>query len=89
MDHITPKSEGGRNTIGNLVPCCRYCNAAKNKRGIEEFRGILKNKAFKAKFGVVFNDEQLVFLKNMGLELPTQEDYVFYFERKGLIGDQK
>ncbi len=29
MDHIVPVARGGRSTPGNIVPCCRACNAGK------------------------------------------------------------
>lgn len=29
MDHFIPVSRGGRTEIGNLLPCCRSCNAKK------------------------------------------------------------
>lgn len=30
IDHITPKSKGGRNTLDNLQPMCRDCNFEKS-----------------------------------------------------------
>ena len=30
QDHITPLSRGGQNTVSNIVPACRSCNAKKN-----------------------------------------------------------
>ena len=29
MDHVVPVVRGGRSERGNVVPCCRACNAAK------------------------------------------------------------
>jgi 5-methylcytosine-specific restriction endonuclease McrA len=29
VDHKVPKARGGKNTIDNLVACCRWCNCAK------------------------------------------------------------
>lgn len=84
VDHITPKSKGGRNNIENTVPCCRNCNVVKNKKDLEHFRKILKNKRFKDKFGVTFTEKQITFLKNNGFKLPGQEEYTFYFEKEGL-----
>jgi CRISPR/Cas system Type II protein with McrA/HNH and RuvC-like nuclease domain len=31
-DHAIPLSRGGRDTITNIVPCCRFCNSAKGGR---------------------------------------------------------
>lgn len=36
-DHVTPISRGGRNDIGNIVPCCRSCNADKNDLTLDEW----------------------------------------------------
>ena len=32
VDHIIPKSEGGRNTIDNIVVACRQCNSSRGSR---------------------------------------------------------
>jgi 5-methylcytosine-specific restriction enzyme A len=29
MDHIVPVSRGGKSSKGNVVPCCKKCNAEK------------------------------------------------------------
>lgn len=38
MDHVTPRSRGGRNALANIVPACRPCNDAKGQRTLEEWR---------------------------------------------------
>lgn len=38
IDHIIPKSKGGRENIDNLLPCCRTCNTSKGKKSIEQYR---------------------------------------------------
>ena len=43
LEHLVPAVEGGANTVGNVVPACRPCNAQKNRRTLAEFstlRGI-------------------------------------------------
>ena len=30
MDHVVPVARGGRSERGNVVPCCRACNASKS-----------------------------------------------------------
>jgi 5-methylcytosine-specific restriction endonuclease McrA len=37
-DHFLPKSAGGSDDLGNLVPCCSQCNHAKGDRMLEEYR---------------------------------------------------
>lgn len=38
IDHIVPRSLGGRNIIDNILPSCRTCNRAKNDMTLDEFR---------------------------------------------------
>lgn len=43
LEHLVPMSQGGPNTVGNVVPACRPCNAQKCRRPLEDFakqRGI-------------------------------------------------
>lgn len=36
LDHVIPRSRGGKNTWTNLVACCKKCNQAKRDRTPEE-----------------------------------------------------
>lgn len=36
-DHVTPISRGGRNDLGNILPCCRLCNADKGDLTLAEW----------------------------------------------------
>ena len=36
VDHVIPRCQGGANTWGNLVACCRDCNAHKGGRTPEQ-----------------------------------------------------
>jgi 5-methylcytosine-specific restriction endonuclease McrA len=36
-DHVIPRSRGGRNTIANIMICCRRCNQEKGSLTREEF----------------------------------------------------
>ena len=38
LDHVTPRSRGGRNALFNIVPSCGPCNGAKGLRTLEEYR---------------------------------------------------
>ena len=39
IDHVHPRSSGGANSIGNVVPACRRCNQSKGSTNwIEWFR---------------------------------------------------
>ena len=37
IDHVIPKSKGGKNTWDNLVTCCSSCNLNKSDRPLKEF----------------------------------------------------
>lgn len=37
QDHIMPLSCGGTNTINNIVPACRHCNASKGARNVVDW----------------------------------------------------
>ena len=41
-DHVVPLSRGGTNSIDNILPACRSCNARKNAKTADEFRAALK-----------------------------------------------
>lgn len=37
-DHVVPISRGGRNDLGNILACCRLCNADKGDLTLDEWR---------------------------------------------------
>lgn len=37
LDHLTPVSRGGADTVGNLVLCCKPCNDRKGPRTATEY----------------------------------------------------
>jgi 5-methylcytosine-specific restriction endonuclease McrA len=44
-DHRVPLSRGGTNTIDNILPACRVCNARKHRMTEEEFRARLASES--------------------------------------------
>lgn len=38
LDHLTPRSEGGRTVADNLALACHGCNNARGTLGVEAFR---------------------------------------------------
>ena len=46
IDHIQPRSRGGRNTWTNLVACCQKCNLKKGDKTPEEARMHLRVKPY-------------------------------------------
>jgi 5-methylcytosine-specific restriction endonuclease McrA len=83
IDHVIRKNNKNNN-IDNLVPCCKSCNSTKGTKDVEHFRGLLQNRIFKEKYGVVFNNKQKEFLKDINVDLPIEE-VTFYFEEKDLL----
>lgn len=47
LDHIMPKSRGGKNTWENMVTCCSRCNSKKNNRTPDEANMKLRVKPYK------------------------------------------
>ena len=47
VDHLKPISQGGRDTLANLVPCCRRCNTIKAASGVSRLRGILASGGYR------------------------------------------
>jgi 5-methylcytosine-specific restriction endonuclease McrA len=37
LDHVIPKSKGGKNTWRNLVTCCGKCNVSKGDMSLQDF----------------------------------------------------
>lgn len=47
VDHITPKSKGGKTEDSNLVICCKSCNGLKSSKSKERYIKLLKNNSKK------------------------------------------
>jgi len=44
VDHVVPRSKGGKNTWENLVACCETCNVQKGDRDLDKIDMKLKSK---------------------------------------------
>jgi len=75
IDHVVPKANGGRNSYGNLVPCCDPCNRRKGAKSVEEFRILMTRPSF--------TPVQRQFLSSIGVDIDAVPAYRFWFERKG------
>lgn len=65
FDHVVPRVKGGRRHPINLVPACQFCNSAKGKRSVEEYRAYLN------RFQRVQEGYRVVFWgETVGLQLP-------------------
>ncbi len=56
LDHVVPKSKGGKSTWDNLVAACRNCNSNKGHRSPEEAKMPLKSKPFRPSFLMFLRD---------------------------------
>lgn len=45
IDHLFPKSKGGKNDISNYVPSCDHCNCKKNNKDLTSYMKWLKEKS--------------------------------------------
>ncbi|MEL6674758.1 MAG: HNH endonuclease [Bacteroidota bacterium] len=50
IDHVVPKSQGGRDSWDNLVTACQRCNAKKGNRTPEEAGMSMRHKPFRPSF---------------------------------------
>lgn len=56
LDHILPKSKGGRTTWDNLITACKKCNSRKGDSSPEEAGMILKKQPFRPSFVMFVRD---------------------------------
>jgi 5-methylcytosine-specific restriction endonuclease McrA len=42
LDHVIPKSRGGKNTWNNLVTCCFTCNLKKGNKTPDESKMVMR-----------------------------------------------
>jgi 5-methylcytosine-specific restriction endonuclease McrA len=70
LDHVMPKSRGGKNTWKNLVTCCGSCNVSKGDRTPEEADMKMRTEPYKPGF--------FTFLKNFnGSVEESWKPYIF------------
>lgn len=64
LDHVMPRSRGGKNTWENLVTCCSKCNSKKGDRTPEEAGMTLKYTPFAPTFSQLIKvDKEEIFGK--------------------------
>jgi 5-methylcytosine-specific restriction endonuclease McrA len=59
IDHVLPRSRGGKNTWTNLVACCKKCNQKKRDRTPTEASMTLLNKPVKPKNSVLRHTNEI------------------------------
>jgi len=73
IDHILPKSQGGKSTWQNLCACCGPCNKAKADRTPEEAGMVLRRKP---RAMTIHTSKHI--LRSMASEDPVWTKYLFY-----------
>lgn len=56
LDHVLPRSRGGKNDWLNLVACCSGCNKFKNNRTPEEAGMVLRQKPYEPEIFFEFSN---------------------------------
>ncbi len=73
IDHIIPRSRGGRTNFENCVACCRACNIRKGSRTPREAFMFPKTKAYQP----TISEFLALKLKTLGLHATLQEIGIF------------
>ena len=71
LDHVIPKSKGGKNTWDNLVTACRWCNGEKGDLSLEEYGKDIP---------VPMRPHHLMLLKSLQYIPPEWKQYIFFKE---------
>ena len=82
LDHIVPRSKGGRDTWDNLVACCPTCNRKKADMSLEECGMVLLHKPRPSSIHT-----SRFILKSMGAEDERWRPYL-YFDSEGVRSHQ-
>lgn len=72
LDHLIPRSKGGKSNWTNLVTACKSCNAKKGDYALEDVNMTLKHRPTKPSY--------LMFLKKSMNSF--NEDWLYYLEPK-------
>jgi endo-1,4-beta-D-glucanase Y len=74
LDHVIPKSKGGKDTYENLVTCCLECNQRKGDRLLGDIKDMKLH--FNPKAVTIHTRRDI--LRNMGAEDPLWRKYLYY-----------
>lgn len=78
VDHVIPRSRGGSDDRSNLKACCKSCNATKHNRSLEYLRAALRRRQNGTPY---FTATMLDWFERMGVVLPEEPPYHFFFEQ--------
>ena len=74
LDHVIPKSRGGKNTWENLVTCCMPCNKHKGDKMLHELRDM----KLKYQPKPISSHTSRFILRNMGDGDPLWRKYLYF-----------
>lgn len=79
VDHVRPLSQGGRDTVDNMVCSCWHCNQHKAQKSVDEFRSEIQGAP------VALFRESAAYREMLRYNLvnETHRRVIFYFEKKG------
>lgn len=87
IDHIKPVSQGGKNTLLNLITSCKECNRGKGKRLLTERQTLEKER--KQLEEMQERREQLQMLMQWHDEVSAMEEEEVGFIEKTILDDDK
>jgi 5-methylcytosine-specific restriction endonuclease McrA len=73
LDHVLPRSKGGKSSWENLITACKSCNSKKGDYLPQEMGLVMKQKPFKPSF--------VMFLRDFSNT--TSEDWLLYLGKRG------
>ena len=58
VDHIVPRSRGGRHEWTNVITSCKACNHRKGNKSLQEARMVLANEPYEPRPGMYYTIER-------------------------------
>lgn len=83
LDHVNPRSNGGKSTWENLVACCEPCNRKKGSKLLSEIPDMKLQRPPRS-IGIHTSRH---LLRNLGMNDPTWRKYLFYDSTEGEINE--
>ncbi|WP_288074801.1 HNH endonuclease [Pseudomonas sp.] len=81
LDHLIPRSGGGRHGVANLITACVSCNSSKGTKSLDRFRLFMALK--RSRYAGILTCDQYDQLVAMGVDLGPIPVVVFPFETIG------